>query len=176
MPRKRFLLLIPYHYLIHYILELLFVLAEVKIRRTRFAWSMRNIKIYKKYQCGGACTHLYTWTNQGVWNRREIQLTRPALPYTCFADGYSIWIINICLMYNYCVYNNLFWIFHIKMEYRLQIMYNHMVGRAESVISPFYFILLGTNLYILFKGRIQGPVQGGFEFFFISRGFRGVQH
>ena len=27
--------------------------------------------------------------NQGVWIRREIQLTRPALPYdyTCFADG-----------------------------------------------------------------------------------------
>ena len=34
------------------------------------------------------------------------------------------------------------------MEYRLQIMYNHMVGRAESVISPFYFILLGLSMYI----------------------------
>ena len=42
-----------------------------------------------------------------VGNRREIQLTRLALPYdyTCFADGYSIWIRNICLMYNYRVYN-----------------------------------------------------------------------
>ena len=29
---------------------------------------------------------------QRVWNRREIQLTRPALSYdyACFADGYSI--------------------------------------------------------------------------------------
>ena len=28
---------------------------------------------------------------QGVWNRREIQMTQPALPYdyTCFADGTS---------------------------------------------------------------------------------------
>jgi len=28
---------------------------------------------------------------QGVWNRREIQLTRPALPYdhACFTDGTS---------------------------------------------------------------------------------------
>ena len=30
---------------------------------------------------------------------------------------YSIWIRNICLMYNYSVYNNLFWIFLIQMEY-----------------------------------------------------------
>ena len=31
------------------------------------------------------------------WTYREIQLTRPALPYdySCFADGYSIWIRNI---------------------------------------------------------------------------------
>ena len=38
--------------------------------------------------------------HQGVWNRREIQLTRPALPYdyTCFADGYSICIRNILLL------------------------------------------------------------------------------
>ena len=56
---------------------------------------------------------------QGVCNRREIQLTRPTLPYydTCFADGYSIWIRNICPMYRYRVYNNLFWIFLLQMEY-----------------------------------------------------------
>ena len=33
-----------------------------------------------------------TWgACQGVWNRREIQLTRTALPcdFTCFADGTS---------------------------------------------------------------------------------------
>ena len=45
-------------------------------------------------------------------------------------------------MYNYRVYNNLFWIFLIQMKYRLQSMYNHMVGRAASVVSPFYSILL----------------------------------
>ena len=28
------------------------------------------------------------------------------------------------------------------MEYRLQSMYNHMVGRAALVVSPFYSILL----------------------------------
>ena len=46
-------------------------------------------------------------------------------------------------MYNYRVYNNLFWIFLIQMEYRLQCMYNHMVGRAASVVSPFYSLLPG---------------------------------
>ena len=28
---------------------------------------------------------------------------------------------------------------------RLQSMHNHMVGRTASVVSPFYFILLGTG-------------------------------
>ena len=40
---------------------------------------------------------------------------------------------NIVLMYNYCVYNNIFWIFLIQMEYRLQSMFNNMVGRAATV-------------------------------------------
>ena len=31
------------------------------------------------------------------------------------------------------------------MEYRLESMNNHMVGRAASVVSPFYSILLGLN-------------------------------
>ena len=31
-------------------------------------------------------------------------------------------------------------IFLIQMKYCLQNMYNHMVGRAGLVISPFYFI------------------------------------
>ena len=26
-------------------------------------------------------------------------------------------------------------------------MYNHMIGRAASVVSPFHFLLLGTTLY-----------------------------
>ena len=33
------------------------------------------------------------------------------------------------------------------MEYRLQSMYNHMVGRTESVISPFYSLLPATPPY-----------------------------
>ena len=48
----------------------------------------------------------------------------------------------------FCVYNNLFWIhvrghiFLIQMKYRLQSMYNCMVGQAASFPSPFYSILL----------------------------------
>jgi len=34
-------------------------------------------------------------------------------------------------------------IFLIQMNYRLQSMYNHMVGRAASVVFPFYSIPLG---------------------------------
>ena len=63
---------------------------------------------------------------------------------------------KICLMYNYRVYNNLFWIFLIQMEYRLQSMHNHMVGRAASVVSPFYSILLGNISFSAkgFKGTV----------------------
>ena len=32
------------------------------------------------------------------------------------------------------------------MEYRRQNMYNHMVWRAGSVVSPFYAILLGLTV------------------------------
>ena len=49
-------------------------------------------------------------------------------------------------MYNYRVYNNLFRIFLIEMEYRLQSMYDYMVERAASVVSPFYSILLDSYL------------------------------
>ena len=59
-------------------------------------------------------------------------------------------IINICLMYNYRVYNNLSWIFLIQMEYRLQSMCNHMVGLAASVVSPFYSVFLGLCLSFTF--------------------------
>ena len=50
-------------------------------------------------------------------------------------------------MYKYRVYNNLFWIFLIQMEYRLQ-----MVGRAASVVSPFYSLLSG---FISFQPHVQ---------------------
>ena len=49
---------------------------------------------------------------QGVWNRREIQLTaRPIIWLYMVCRRYFIWRRNIRLMYNYRVYNNLFWIF-----------------------------------------------------------------
>ena len=44
----------------------------------------------------------------------------------------------------------------MQMEYRLQSMYYHMVGRAASVVSPFYSVLLGLNSgydFILTRGR-----------------------
>ena len=79
---------------------------------------------------------------QGVWNRREIPLTRPALPYdyTCFADGYSICIRNI---QNRLLYTCIIQMFLIQMEYCLQSMYQYMVGWAASIISPFYSLLPG---------------------------------
>ena len=33
------------------------------------------------------------------------------------------------------------------MDYRLQSMYDHIVGRATSVVSPFYSILLGMSIF-----------------------------
>ena len=115
------------------------------------------------------CMAVYTWEGvwgepspllwnsdshmQGVWNRREIQLTRPALEYDykCFADVTALKIRNICLMYNNRVYHNLFWIFLLLMEYRLQSMLNHIVGRPTSVVSPFKFILLAPMDYKYIK-------------------------
>ena len=97
---------------------------------------------------------------QGVWNRREIQMTRPALYHIIIhaLQTVSIWIRNICLM-NYRVYNNLFWIFLIQMEYRLQSKYNHMVGRAASFVSPFYSILLGLIwIFIKIQSRLHSIV------------------
>ena len=53
-------------------------------------------------------------------------------------------------------------IYLIQMEYRLQSMYNHMVGRTASVISPFYSLLPGiflslylSNLMVLTKHLTQ---------------------
>ena len=36
-------------------------------------------------------------------------------------------------------------IFLIQKKYGLKIMYKHMVGKAASVVSPFYAILLGVD-------------------------------
>ena len=82
--------------------------------------------------------------NQGVWNRRDA--VRPTIWLYMLCRRYFIWIRNICLMYNYRVYNNIFWMFLTQMEYRLQIMYNHMVGFGVSCISLVYSILISENL------------------------------
>ena len=78
--------------------------------------------------------------SQGVWKKGDT--TNAARP--------TIWLYmlcrRICRMYNYRVYNNL--LFLIQMEYRLQSMYNHWVGRAVSIVSPFYFKLLGQNISV----------------------------
>ena len=39
-------------------------------------------------------------------------------------------------------------IFLIQMKYSLQSMYNHMLGRTASVISPFYSLLPGSQANI----------------------------
>ena len=44
-------------------------------------------------------------------------------------------------------------IFLIQMEYRLQSIYNHMVGRTASVISPFYSLLSGLPSLSPLKSR-----------------------
>ena len=58
-------------------------------------------------------------------------------------------------MYNYRVYNNLFWIFLTQMDYRLQSMLiDHMVGRAASVVSlylPSIKYSLGVPFHYLLK-------------------------
>ena len=61
-------------------------------------------------------------------------------------------------MYKYHVYNNLFWIFLIQMEYRLQSMYNHMVGRAASFVSLFYSIFLGQYSVKFCRQSLEGKL------------------
>ena len=69
------------------------------IKNIKFINFLRNkySVIYDAWEFKDHCTKFilsvssHSWFPQGVWNRREIQLTRPALPYdyTCFADGTS---------------------------------------------------------------------------------------
>ena len=47
------------------------------------------------------------------------------------------------------------------MKYRLQSMYNHIVGQTASVISPFYSILLGRNLSPLLYGSNCKSIYSG---------------
>ena len=67
---------------------------------------------------------------------------RPTIWLYMLCRRYFIWIRNIWLMYNYRVYNNLFWIFLIQMD------------RANRVIciSPFYFILLANSTRCRLRG------------------------
>ena len=59
---------------------------------------------------------------QGVWNSRETQLTRPALPYdyTCFADGTSEY--SEMFRMGYCIRGNCISdkYFLYKLKYRLK--------------------------------------------------------
>ena len=50
--------------------------------------------------------------------------------------------------------------FFIQMKYCLQSMHNHMVGRAASVVSPFYFIsLIRTQVrYFMSLQRVQSEL------------------
>ena len=52
-------------------------------------------------------------------------------------------------------------IFLIQMKYRLQSMYNHLVGRAASVVSPFYFLFPGDSPYSLTVSAIFLESQEG---------------
>jgi len=47
------------------------------------------------------------------------------------------------------------------MEYRLQSMYNHMVGRTVSVVSPFYSLLPGLDPSI---AQVKTRVLDGLKF------------
>ena len=73
------------------------------------------------------------------------------------------------------------------MEYRLQSMYNHMVGRAASFVFPFYFSLVSihfrvNNLYTIVlavlnnpKGRSHAKRQGPLKMWFSGEG-RNASH
>ena len=56
--------------------------------------------------------------------------------FICLIQG----VKNICLMYNYRVYNNLFWIFHIQMEYpSAKHVYSYGRANRVSYISLLFF-------------------------------------
>ena len=90
----------------------------------------------------GQCPILEFWTRSMELRGNTTDAASPTILLL-----YMLCRRHFCLMYNYRVHNNRFWIFLIQMEYRLQSMYNHMVGQSASVVSPFYFILLdfGTS-------------------------------
>ena len=91
----------------------------------------------------------YLQSNQGVWIRREVKLTWPALLYdyiyTCLADGTPF--VQEIFRIGYYIRQK----FLNQIKYRLLSMYIlYMVGRAASVVSPFYFILLDSNTWSKF--------------------------
>ena len=104
---------------------------------------------------GSFWCHFCLYLLSGSTKEYELELTQPSLlyDYTIYmlCRRCSIFKRNICLMYNYRLYDNIFWIFLIPTEYSLQSMYNHMVGQATSVVSPLYFILLGDNIWYTWR-------------------------
>ena len=76
-------------------------------------------------------------------------MTRPSLPYdySCFADSTPFEkdvsdVTNTAYTITYSRY------FLFKWSTVCTALYNHMVGGAESFVSPFYSIPLGPNIII----------------------------
>ena len=63
----------------------------------------------------------------------------PCVIYTITFSKYMKALFVLQTVYNISI-------FLIQMKYRLQTMYNHMVGRSGSILSPLYSILL-SSLY-----------------------------
>ena len=115
-------------------------LVQTVLYRHFISISILTISLYFIY------IYLSLYVNKGVWNRREIQLTRAALPYdyTCFADStlFEQEIFVWCTITAYTITYSEYFLY--KWSTRLQSMHYHMVGRAASVVSPSYSILLET--------------------------------
>ena len=101
--------------------------------------------------------------NKGVLNIMEKGSTQPALPCNLYVHGLQTtlhWkrvfkgrlLIFLNVFFTIFVHQTVKEsIFLMQMEYCLQSIYNHMVWRAGSILSPFYSILLDLNLYLSCK-------------------------
>ena len=113
------------------ILDIDFVLKLSNYRSSKRFICLKWILKFPLHNCNFSST-------QGVWNIREIEPTRPALPYdyTCFADGtpfvkeifrIGYYIRGNCKSDKYFLY---------KWSTRLQSMYNHMIGWPRQFYLP----------------------------------------
>ena len=71
-----------------------FTTAETMKDNLRIEWInpyITTLLIRQRFQEAGYWYKSSMGLFQGVWNRREVQMTRPALPYdyTCIVDGTS---------------------------------------------------------------------------------------